>query len=99
MSPQQKPWPLYQFLQRPFQKPAGFIKLEAALSQSKFVAIYGLVFDDGGPDGKGVHETHFNSTPEDKDKDGAVVVYNVDANQNPSRTWFFFKFVGDQITT
>ena len=72
-------------------------RLEAALSQSEFVVIYGLVFDDGGPDGKGIHGTHFDHTHENAD--GAVVVYNIDSNGNPSRMWFFFKFAGDQIST
>jgi hypothetical protein len=70
-------------------------RLEAALSQSEFVVVYGLVFDDGGPDGKGIHETHFD--PAHQNEDGAVVVYNIDANGKPSRTWFFFKFAGDRI--
>ena len=70
-------------------------QLEAALSQSEFVAIYGLVFDDGGPGGKGIHETHFDSLR--KNQDGAVVIYSIDSNNNPSRMWFFFKFSEDRI--
>jgi hypothetical protein len=70
-------------------------QLEAALSQSEFVAIYGLVFDDGGPDGKGIHETHFD--PAYENEDGAVVVYSIDSSNNRSRAWFFFKFSGDLI--
>ena len=69
--------------------------LEAALSQSEFVVIYGLVFDDGGSDGKGIHETHFD--PRRENEHGAVVVYSLDPNNKPSRTWFFFKFASDRI--
>jgi hypothetical protein len=70
--------------------------LENALNQSTFVAVYGLVYDVGGPDGKGVHETHFDATR--PNEDGAVAVYIQDpATGAPKRTWFFFKFAGDQI--
>jgi hypothetical protein len=70
-------------------------KLEAALNQSNLVAIYGQVFDDGGPNGKGIHETHFN--PGLANQDGAVAVYGKDDQGNPQRTWFFFMFSDEHI--
>lgn len=69
--------------------------LEAALNQGDFVAVYGQVFDDGGADGKGIHETHFNSSL--TNQDGALAVYGKDSQGNPQRTWFFFKFSDDRI--
>lgn len=69
--------------------------LEAALNQGDFVAVYGQVFDDGGPNGKGVHETHFNSGR--ANQDGALAIYGKDSQGNPQRTWFFFKFSDDRI--
>ena len=70
--------------------------LENALNQSTFVSVYGLVYDDGGVSGKGVHETHFDPTR--PDEDGAVAVYIQDpATGAPKRTWFFFKFAEDDI--
>lgn len=70
--------------------------LENALNQSSFVAVYGLVYDDGGPTGKGVHETHFD--PTHPNQDGAVAVYIQDpASGAPKRTWFFFKFAEDHV--
>lgn len=69
-------------------------QLEAALQQSEFVAVYGLMFDDGGANGKGIHETHRN--PGFPEQDGAVVVYlPPQATQPPIRRWFFFMF-GDE---
>ncbi len=72
-------------------------QLEAALGQSVSVGLYGFTFDDGGSDGKGIHETHFNSGK--KDEDGAVVVYLQpdDGQKQVTRRWFFFKFDGDKI--
>lgn len=70
-------------------------QLEAAFAQSTFVAVYGLVFDDGGPDGKGIHETHLNATR--TDQDGALAVYGKDAAGDAQRRWFFFKFAEDRI--
>lgn len=70
-------------------------QLEAALNASTFVAIYGMMFDDGGADGKGIHETHYTGKP---NQDGALAIYAVDATSNhPIRTWFFFKFQEDHI--
>jgi hypothetical protein len=69
--------------------------LEAALNQGDCVAVYGQVFDDGGPNGKGIHETHYNSGR--TNEDGALAVYGKDAQGNPQRTWFFFKFSDDRI--
>ncbi len=70
-------------------------QLRAALAQSTFLAVYGFVFDDGGPNGKGIHETHLNPTY--TAQDGALAVYGQDANGKPLRTWFFFKFAEDHI--
>lgn len=70
-------------------------QLEAVFAQSTFIVIYGLVFDDGGANGKGIHETHFNATR--PNRDGALVVYGTDANGAPQRKWFFFKFEEDSI--
>jgi len=71
-------------------------QLEAAFAQSSFVAIYGLVFDDGGPNGKGIHETHLNVTR--SNQDGALAVYAKDVGGQPQRKWFFFKFLEDHIS-
>jgi len=82
------------FTPLPYSRIEG--QLEAALNASHFVSVYGLTFDDGGPDGKGVHETHYN--PGRLNQDGALAVYSVDAGTgNPKRTWFFFKFQNDKI--
>lgn len=70
-------------------------QLEAAFAQSTFVVLYGFVFDDGGPNGKGIHETHLNATL--IDRDGALAVYGKDASGHPQRKWFFFKFEEDHI--
>lgn len=73
-------------------------QLEAALGQADFVTIYGLLFDDGGPDGKGIHETHFD--PGRVNQDGAVVVYLTPRQGQPLlRRWFFFKFQDQTIPT
>jgi hypothetical protein len=71
-------------------------QLEAALGQSVSVALYGFTFDDGGSDGKGIHETHFNGQ---NDQDGAVAVYLQpdDGETQVTRRWFFFKFSGQKI--
>ncbi|MDN0075076.1 hypothetical protein QU481_09235 [Crenobacter sp. SG2303] len=70
-------------------------QLESALNQAEFVAVYGMIFDDGGPNGKGIHETHLH--PNANKEDGAIVVYSKDTTNKIKRTWFFFKFVGDHI--
>jgi hypothetical protein len=72
-------------------------QLEAALNQATFVAIYGQIFDDGGPNGKGIHETHYVGKP---NQDGAVAIYAIDsASGEPTRTWFYFKFQEDHIAS
>ena len=72
-------------------------QLEAMLQASDLVVVYGMTFDDGGPNGKGVHDTHLST--ERKNEDGALLVYSVDsATDAPKRTWFFFKFREDSIT-
>ena len=69
--------------------------LEAALNAGDCVAVYGQVFDDGGTDGKGIHETHYNSGRHNED--GALAIHGRDAQGSPRRTWFFFKFSDDHI--
>lgn len=55
-----------------------------------------MTFDDGGSDGKGIHQTHFNKV--EANEGGALAIYSVDANTgNPKRTWFFFKFTEDKL--
>jgi hypothetical protein len=71
-------------------------QLRAALNAAHFVSVYGMTFDDGGPDGKGIHETHFN--PGEANQDGAILIYSVDSGTgNPKRTWFFFKFQNERL--
>jgi hypothetical protein len=70
--------------------------LEAALSNSVYVAAYGHLFDDGGDDGKGVHDIHF--VKDASNEDGALAIYTRDAQSSAlKRTWFFFKFQEDHI--
>lgn len=71
-------------------------QLEQTLNKSSFVQIYGFMFDDGGDNGKGIHETHYNYGK--TNQDGAIAIYYLDSNNNPNRTWFFFKFQGDSIS-
>jgi len=71
-------------------------QLESLLNASQFVAVYGMTFDDGGPNGKGIHETHFN--PAQQNEDGALAIYSVDGQTDkPKRTWVFFKFGNESI--
>ncbi|WP_206952215.1 hypothetical protein [Trinickia acidisoli] len=72
-------------------------QIEAALAQSTFVAVYGFTFDDGGPGGKGIHDTHLNVAH--ADQDGALAIYGKDASGQPQRKWFFFKFAEDHIAS
>lgn len=72
-------------------------QLEAAFAQSAFVVVYGFEFDDGGANGKGMHETHLNATR--VNQDGALAIYGTDANGQPQRKWFFFKFAEDHIAS
>jgi hypothetical protein len=61
-----------------------------------FVSVYGMTFDDGGADGKGVHETHLN--PGRQNQDGALLAYSIEAGTGrPKRTWFFFKFRNEAL--
>jgi hypothetical protein len=72
-------------------------QLEAALGEAEFVAVYGQLFDDGGDDGKGIHETHRN--PGKQGQDGAVVVYLAAQPGQPlTRRWFFFMFRGETVS-
>jgi deoxyribonuclease-2 len=70
-------------------------QLEGALNESAYVSVYGFVFDDGGPDGKGIHDNHFN--PGKLDQDGGIAVYMINQQGQPIRRWFFFKFQSDSI--
>lgn len=71
-------------------------QLRAALNAAHFVSIYGMTFDDGGADGKGIHDTHFNRGK--TNEDGAILIYLVDSTTGkPKRTWFFFKFQNDRL--
>ena len=73
-------------------------QLRSALNAAQVVSVYGMVFDDGGAAGKGIHETHFN--PSKTNQDGAVATYTVDSGTgNPKRTWFFFKFQNERLET
>ncbi|MBW4023226.1 MAG: YukJ family protein [Proteobacteria bacterium] len=74
-------------------------QLEADLGAARFVMAYGMAFDDGGPNGKGIHEVHFNpSAPGAPDQDGALALYTLDAQtMAPKRVWYFFKFRDDNI--
>ena len=66
-------------------------QLKTAFAGSTFVAVFGQTFDDGGPNGKGIHDIHFY--PGLANQDGALAVYTAGANgAAPTRTWFFFKF-------
>lgn len=81
-------------------KPVSYFRIEgqltAALNASQFVSVYGMTFDDGGSDGKGIHETHYN--PGTANEDGGLAIYSVDAaTGKPTRTWFFFKFGNEVI--
>jgi len=74
-------------------------QLKADLGTAKFVTAYGMTFDDGGADGKGVHEIHFNPTaPAAPNQDGALALYTLDAaTGKPKRIWYFFEFQEDRI--
>lgn len=65
-------------------------QLEAALNAATFVAAFGMMFNDGGPNGTGIHEIHFD--PPGPNQDGALAVYSAVAGGPPTRRWFFFKF-------
>jgi hypothetical protein len=82
------------FVPLPYYRIDG--QLTAALNGATFATAYGVTFDDGGPDGKGVHDTHFS--PKTPNEDGAIAVYSVDQTSGkPTRTWFFFKFQNQKI--
>jgi hypothetical protein len=71
-------------------------QLRAALNMAQFVSVYGMTFDDGGNNGKGVHDTHLN--PGKQNQDGAIVIYYTDSGSGkPQRTWFFFKFGNENV--
>jgi len=69
-------------------------QLDAALQASEFVAVYGQIFDDGGSNGKGIHETHFTGIT---NQDGAIAIYSKTGTGTAKRTWYFFKFQEDSI--
>jgi hypothetical protein len=67
--------------------------LNAALSEASVICAYGATFDDGGAEGKGVHDIHMDTSTTRQNQDGALVVYAADADgQVSQRTWYFFKF-------
>lgn len=74
-------------------------QLRADLGVAEFVMAYGMAFDDGGPDGKGIHDVHYNPTASGApDQDGALALYTLDAQTKaPKRVWYFFKFRDDNI--
>ncbi len=82
----------YEFEAQPYYRVDS--QLDAALQASTFVAVYGQLFDDGGEDGKGIHETHYTGTP---NQDGAIAIYSKDDDGALTRTWYFFKFQEDRI--
>jgi len=71
-------------------------QLEAALNAATFVAAFGMMFDDGGSNGKGIHEIHFD--PPGPNQDGALAIYTVSGGGTPIRKWFFFKFDDQSIS-
>ncbi|MER8810371.1 deoxyribonuclease II family protein [Mesorhizobium australicum] len=71
--------------------------LDAALSQSEFVSVYGKLFNDGLASERGIHDTHFTGKA---NQDGAIAVYIRDpVTHTLKRTWYFFKFREDSITS
>lgn len=80
--------------------PLSYIRIEnqlaADLDGTRFVAAYGMMFDDGGPHGKGIHDIHYNAGK--ADEDGALALYKLDeTTQKPKRIWYFFKFQDEHI--
>ncbi|GAB0112920.1 hypothetical protein [Acidisoma sp. C75] len=70
--------------------------MAADLDGTRFVMAFGMMFDDGGPQGKGVHDIHFNSGREGED--GALLLYKLDAaTGKPKRIWYFFKFQDERL--
>ncbi|HEX7641350.1 MAG TPA: hypothetical protein VF472_03965 [Burkholderiaceae bacterium] len=70
-------------------------QLTADLNRSQLVVAYGLSFQDPGPNGAGIHETHFTGRP---NQDGALALYIPNApGAQAKRVWYFFKFGTDSI--
>lgn len=70
-------------------------QLEADLGRAQLVVAYGLTFQDPGPNGAGIHETHYTGRP---NQDGALALYIADqAGGQAKRVWYFFKFQTDRI--
>ncbi len=65
-------------------------QLEAALNRSQSVAAFGATFDDGGGNGKGVHDTHYTGR---SNQDWAIAIYD----GGGKAIWFFFKFDNQSI--
>jgi hypothetical protein len=74
-------------------------QLTADIEAAQFVAAYGMMFDDGGANGKGLHETHFNPhAPGAPNQDGGLALYTLESATNrPKRIWYFFKFANYSI--
>ncbi len=70
-------------------------QLKADLSRSQLVVAYGLTFKDPGPNGAGVHETHFTGR---NNQDGALALYiAAEDGGQAKRLWYFFKFQTDSV--
>ena len=69
--------------------------VSADLQLAELVIAYGLTFKDPGPNGAGIHETHFTNQP---GKDGALALYMPASDGGQAkRLWYFFKFQTDSI--
>ena len=67
--------------------------MNAALSEADALSVYGVTFDDGEANGKGVHDIHMDTSTKADNQDGALVVYAADADGKVSqRTRYFLKF-------
>jgi hypothetical protein len=71
--------------------------LSAALDQADVVSAYGMTFDDGGANGKGIHDIHMDSNSA-RGQDGALLVYSAKDGKVEERTWYFFKFKDENLT-
>jgi hypothetical protein len=70
-------------------------QLQADLDRAQLVVAYGQSFQDPGPNGSGIHETHYTGRP---NQDGALALYIADTpGAQAKRVWYFFKFGTDSI--
>lgn len=71
-------------------------QLRADLARAQLIVAYGQTFQDPGPNGSGIHETHFTGRP---NQDGALALYVANAPGGQARrVWYFFKFETDSIS-